>query len=77
VSLPPDRRFSSFSERGFEEELSLGLRDCTLELWNNDDAERAVQNDAERFRQYAKECHHLAERASKKDKVDGNRRRMD
>jgi hypothetical protein len=45
------------------------LRDCTLELWNNDDAERAMQNDAERFRQYAKECRHLAERASKKDKV--------
>jgi hypothetical protein len=38
-------------------------------LWNNDDAERVMQDDAERFREYASECHRLAERASEKDKA--------
>ena len=42
---------------------------ATRELWKQRRVERVMDNDADRFRQYAAECRRLADRASEKDKA--------
>jgi hypothetical protein len=53
--------------REFEKELCPHLTGSNFNIWDNDYAECDMEN-ANKFRQYAAECHRLAQRASENDR---------
>jgi hypothetical protein len=62
-------RFGSTTESDLYGNCALEFPVCNSELGSNRKVQRVMDNDADRFRQYATECRRLADGASEKDKT--------